>query len=101
MIKLGVNIDHIATVRNARGEDHPNLITAAKFVSSYGADIITVHRREDERHVKKKDVIQLKKQISKPINLEIAANQEMLRFALKIKPKYVCIVPEKIKEITT
>ena len=54
MIKLGVNIDHIATVRNARGEDHPNLIKAAKFVSSYGADIITVHRREDERHVKKK-----------------------------------------------
>ncbi len=101
MIKLGVNIDHIATVRNARGEDHPNLIKAAKFVSSYGADIITVHRREDERHVKKKDVIQLKKEISKPINLEMAANQEMLRFALKIKPKYVCIVPEKRKEITT
>ena len=101
MIKLGVNIDHIATIRNARGEDHPDIIKAAKFVSNCGADIITIHRREDERHINRKDVIKLKKKISKPINLEMAANQDMLRLALKIKPKYVCIVPEKRMEVTT
>ena len=101
MIKLGVNIDHIATIRNARGEGHPDIIKAAKYVSNCGADIITIHRREDERHINKKDVIKLKKKISKPINLEMAANQDMLRLALKIKPKYVCIVPEKRMEVTT
>ena len=101
MIKLGVNIDHIATIRNARGEDHPDIIKAAKFVSNCGADIITIHRREDERHINRKDVIKLKKKIIKPINLEMAANQDMLRLALKIKPKYVCIVPEKRMEVTT
>ncbi len=101
MIKLGVNIDHIATIRNARGEGHPDIIKAAKYVIASGADIITIHRREDDRHINKKDVIKLKKKIFKPINLEMAANFDMLKFALKIKPKYVCIVPEKRKEITT
>ena len=75
-----------------------------KYIEAYadaGADIITIHRREDDRHINKKDVIKLKKKIFKPINLEMAANFDMLKFALKIKPKYVCIVPEKRKEITT
>ena len=101
MIKLGVNIDHVATIRNARGEGHPDIIRAAKYVINSGADIITIHRREDDRHINKNDVIKLKKKIFKPLNLEMAANFDMLKFALRIKPKYVCIVPEKRKEITT
>lgn len=99
--KLGVNIDHVATLRNARGEGHPDLIRAAKEVIKNGADSITIHVREDQRHVKKKDAIILKKKIRKPINLEMAPTNEMVNFAIKLKPKYVCIVPEKRREITT
>ena len=101
MKRLGVNIDHIATIRNARGENHPNILTAAKHVMKYGADLITVHLREDSRHIKKKDLIDLSKISLAPINLEMAANNKMLKIALKYKPNYVCLVPEKRKEITT
>ena len=93
--KLGVNIDHVATLRNARGENHPVLLKAAKEVIKYGADSITIHVREDQRHVNKKDAILLKKKIKKPINLEMAPTIAMVNFALKLKPKFVCIVPEK------
>ena len=99
--KLGVNIDHVATLRNARGEDHPVLLKAAKEVIKYGADSITIHVREDQRHVKKKDAIILKKKIKKPINLEMAPTTDMTNFAINLRPKYVCIVPEKRREVTT
>ena len=99
--KLGVNIDHVATLRNARGEHHPVLLKAAKEVIKYGADSITIHVREDQRHVNKKDAILLKKKIKKPINLEMAPTIAMVNFAIKLKPKYVCIVPEKRREVTT
>jgi Pyridoxal phosphate biosynthesis protein len=101
MIRLGVNIDHIATIRNARGENHPDLILSAKNIKNYGADLITVHLREDRRHIKDRDLIKLSKLKRIPINLEIAANNKMLKIALKFKPKFVCLVPEKRKEITT
>ena len=101
MKRLGINIDHVATIRNARGENHPNILNAAKHVMKYGADLITVHLREDSRHIKKKDLIDLSKISSAPINLEMAANNKMLKIALKYKPNYVCLVPEKRKEITT
>ncbi len=99
--KLGVNIDHVATLRNARGENHPDLLKAAKEVIKHGADSITIHVREDQRHIKKNDALFLKKKINKPINLEMAPTNEMMNFALKLKPKFVCIVPEKRKEVTT
>ena len=101
MIRLGVNIDHIATLRNARGENHPNILSAAKFAIHSGADLITVHLREDRRHINDNDLKTLSKIKSIPINLEIAANYKMLNIALKYKPKYVCLVPEKRNEITT
>ena len=101
MIRLGVNIDHIATLRNARGENHPNLISAARFAMQSGADLITIHLREDRRHIKDNDLKILSKLKSIPINLEIAASYKMLKIALKFKPKYVCLVPEKRNEITT
>ena len=101
MIRLGVNIDHVATLRNARGEDHPNILNAAKFVMKNGADLITIHLREDRRHIKDNDLKKLSKFKSIPINLEMACNKKMLDIALKTKPSYVCIVPEKRIEITT
>ena len=101
MRRLGVNIDHIATLRNARGEKHPDLLKAAKLITSYGADSITIHLREDRRHIKDLDVVKICKQKKISVNLEMAANDEMLKIALKNKPKYVCIVPEKRNEITT
>jgi pyridoxine 5-phosphate synthase len=101
MKRLGVNIDHIATVRNARGENHPNVISAAKFVIKCGADLVTIHLREDRRHINDTDLKILSNIRSIPINLEIAANNQMLKIALKHKPKYVCIVPEKRSEVTT
>ena len=101
MIRLGVNIDHIATIRNARGENHPNIIKAAKFAMKYGADLITIHLREDRRHILDNDLKFLSKKKLIPINLEIAGNEKMLKIALKHKPKYACLVPEKRKEITT
>jgi len=101
MKRLGVNIDHVATLRNARGEKHPSPLDAAKLSVKYGADSITLHLREDRRHIKDFDLrnISLIKKI--PLNLEIAATKKMMKIALKNKPKFVCIVPEKRKEITT
>ena len=101
MKRLGVNIDHIATLRNARGEIHPNPVEAAKLAIRYGADSITLHLREDRRHIRDKDLINMVKIKNIPINLEIAATNQMLNIAIKHKPSFVCIVPEKRKEITT
>jgi len=101
MIRLGVNIDHIATIRNARGENLPDPYRAALAALKYGANSITVHLREDRRHIKDFDVIKISKNKKIPLNLEIAATNEMLKFALKVNPNFVCIVPEKRKEITT
>ena len=101
MKRLGVNIDHVATLRNARGETHPSPLKAAKLAMKYGADSITVHLREDRRHIKDLDLKKIKKIKKIPINLELAANNKMLKIALKSKPNFVCIVPENRKEITT
>ena len=101
MKRLGVNIDHVATVRNARGEIHPSPLMAAKLAIKYGANSITIHLREDRRHIRDKDLISIKRIKNIPINLEIAATNEMLKIALKNKPNFICIVPEKRKEITT
>ena len=101
MKRLGVNIDHIATVRNARGEDHPDPLNAAKKVIKIGADSITIHLREDRRHINDLDakkICNLKKVL---VNLEISMNDKIVRNALKIKPNFICIVPENRKEITT
>ena len=101
MKRLGVNIDHVATLRNARGSFHPDPLSAAKLAIKYGADSITIHLREDRRHIKDQDLFKISKDKKIPLNLEIAANYEMLKIALKSKPNYVCVVPEKRKEITT
>ena len=100
-IKLGVNIDHVATVRNARGETYPSPLRAALLSQNAGADSVTIHLREDRRHIRDNDLKLIKSKLKIPLNLEIAATKEMLKIALKNKPKYVCIVPEKRKEITT
>ena len=100
MKRLGVNIDHVATLRNARGGSHPNPIVVAKEAINFGADSITIHLREDRRHIKDIDLKKLSK-TKIPINLEIACNYKMLSIALKNNPKFVCLVPEKRKEITT
>ncbi len=100
MKRLGVNIDHVATLRNARGEAHPNLLNIAKQALKYGADSITVHLRDDRRHIKDYDLKKLSK-IKIPLNLEIACNYKMMKIALSNKPKFVCLVPEKRKELTT
>ncbi len=101
MTNLGVNIDHIATVRNARGEDHPYPYKAALFVIKSGANSVTIHLREDRRHIKDKDLRIISSNKNVPVNLEIAPTNEMLKIALKYKPNFVCIVPEKREEITT
>ena len=101
MTRIGINIDHVATIRNARGEDHPNVYQTAKFVSKCKVDSITIHLREDRRHIREKDLINIKSKLKVPLNLEIAATKEMLKIALKNKPNFICIVPEKRKEITT
>jgi len=101
MRRLGVNIDHVATIRNARGSSHPELLSAAKLAMKCGANSITIHLREDRRHIKDWDVKTLCKNKNIPINLEIGSNEKILKIALKYKPTYVCIVPEKRKEITT
>jgi pyridoxine 5-phosphate synthase len=100
-IRLGVNIDHVATVRNARGENYPSPLRAALIAEKNGADSVTIHLREDRRHIKELDLAQIKNKLKIPLNLEIAATKEMLKIALKNKPPFVCIVPEKRKEITT
>lgn len=100
-IRLGVNIDHVATIRNARGGSHPDPVDAAILAQKSGADGITIHLREDRRHIRDEDLIRLKKEIKLPINLEMAATKEMLAIALKTRPNAVCIVPEKRQEVTT
>ena len=100
MKRLGVNIDHVATLRNARGGSHPNPIVVAKEAINFGADSITIHLREDRRHIKDIDLKKLTK-TKIPINLEIACDYKMMNIALKNNPKFVCLVPEKRREITT
>ena len=100
-IRLGVNIDHVATVRNARGEIYPSPLRAALIAQRSGADSVTIHLREDRRHINELDLKQIKSNLKIPLNLEIAATQEMLRIALISKPPFICIVPEKRKEVTT
>ena len=99
--RLGVNIDHVATIRNARGENYPSPLRAAIIAENSGADSITIHLREDRRHIRDSDLKNIKNKLRIPLNLEIAPTKEMLKIALKHKPKYVCIVPEKRAEITT
>ena len=99
--RLGVNIDHVATVRNARGEKYPSPLKAALLAKKFGADSITIHLREDRRHINVNDVIKITRNKSIPTNLEIAATNEMQKVISKTRPNYVCIVPEKRKEITT
>ena len=100
-IRLGVNIDHVATVRNARGENYPSPLRAAILAQKNGADSVTIHLREDRRHINEIDLKKIKNKIKIPLNLEIAATKEMLRIASKSEPPFICIVPEKRKEITT
>jgi len=99
--RLGVNIDHVATIRNARGEFHPDPVLAAKFVKEVGADSITIHLREDRRHIKDIDAKKICSLKGLLVNLEISTNMKMINKAIKIKPNFVCIVPENRKEITT
>ena len=101
MKRLGVNIDHIATLRNARGELHPDPIVAANFVKRLGADSITIHLREDRRHINDNDAKLICKIKNLLVNLEISTNSQIVKAALKINPNFICIVPEKRKEITT
>jgi pyridoxine 5-phosphate synthase len=101
MKRLGINIDHIATVRNARGLHHPDPFLAAKYIMKCGANSITIHLREDRRHIKDADVIKLCKSKQIPINLELSLNDKILNIALQNRPDYICIVPENRKEITT
>ena len=100
-IRLGVNIDHVATVRNARGENYPSPLRASLLAEKCGADSVTIHLREDRRHINELDLKKIIKKLKIPLNLEIAATQEMLNIASKSKPPFVCIVPEKRKEVTT
>ena len=100
-IRLGVNIDHVATVRNARGENYPSPLRTAILAERCGAHSVTIHLREDRRHINDQDLKEIKSKLKIPLNLEIAATKEMLNIAIKHKPNFVCIVPEKRKEITT
>ena len=99
--RLGVNIDHVATIRNARGEDYPSPLRAALLAQKFGANSITIHLREDRRHIRDLDLKNIRKKLKIPLNLEMAATNEMLGISLKYKPRYVCIVPEKRSELTT
>ncbi len=101
MKRLGVNIDHVATLRNARGEFHPDPFFAAKFVKNQGADSITIHLREDRRHIRDLDAKKICSIKNLLVNLEISINDEIVKNALNIKPNFICIVPENRNEITT
>ena len=101
MKRLGVNIDHVATLRNARGELHPDPVLAAKFVKKSGANSITIHLREDRRHIKDYDAQKICSIKNLPVNLEISTNPKIVKIALKIKPNFICIVPENRREVTT
>ena len=100
-IRLGVNIDHVATIRNARGELYPSPLRAALLSEKFGADSVTIHLREDRRHINESDLKSIRSKLKIPLNLEIASTKEMLRISLRQKPSFVCIVPEKREEITT
>jgi pyridoxine 5-phosphate synthase len=100
-LRLGVNIDHVATVRNARGGEHPDPVRAALAAQAAGADGITAHLREDRRHIRDADMFALKEQLSLPLNFEMAATEEMQAIARKVQPHAVCLVPEKREEVTT
>jgi len=100
-LRLGVNVDHVATIRNARAIDKPDPVRAALLAIEAGADGITAHLREDRRHIRDEDMARLKAEISKPLNFEMAVTDEMVAIALKTKPHAVCLVPERRQEITT
>lgn len=100
-IRLGVNIDHVATIRNARGGIHPDPVAAARIALAAGADGITAHLREDRRHIRDEDMRRIKAEIHAPLNFEMAATDEMLAIALALKPHACCLVPEKRTEVTT
>lgn len=101
VLRLGVNIDHVATIRNARGGEHPDPVAAALSLVGKGADGITAHLREDRRHIRDADMFRLKEEVALPLNFEMAATDEMLEIALKVKPNACCLVPEKRQELTT
>jgi len=98
---LGVNIDHVATIRNARGGRHPDPVRAARMAAQAGADGITAHLREDRRHISDDDIARLARELSVPLNLEMAATEPMLEIALRHKPHAACLVPERRNELTT
>src|ERR1700734_252205 len=100
-IRLGVNVDHVATVRNARGGHQPDPVKAAEIAIAAGADGITAHLREDRRHIVDDDIVRLKERITKPLNFEMAATPEMVGIACKVRPHAACIVPERRAERTT
>ena len=100
-LRLGVNIDHVATVRNARGGAHPDPVRAAVAAEAAGADGITAHLREDRRHIRDADIYAIRKAVRVPLNFEMAATDEMVGIALNVKPNAVCIVPERREEVTT
>ncbi len=100
-LRLGVNVDHVATLRNARGEAYPDPLEAAQVAIAAGADGITIHLREDRRHIRDADVTAVKAGINRPLNLEMAATEEMLAIALAARPNACCIVPERRTEVTT
>ena len=100
-LRLGVNIDHVATIRNARGGDHPDPVRAAEIVAAVGGDGITAHLREDRRHIRDEDLARIQAATDLPLNLEMAATEEMLAIALRHKPHAACIVPERREERTT
>jgi pyridoxine 5-phosphate synthase len=101
VIDLGVNIDHVATVRNARGTVYPDPLRAALLAEQAGADLITLHLREDRRHIKDADVLAIRPELTTRMNLEAAVTQEMIDFACRVKPQDVCLVPERREEVTT
>src|SRR5579871_1513536 len=100
-IALGVNIDHVATLRQARGTAYPDPVEAAALAEAAGADSITVHLREDRRHIQERDVLVLRQMVKTKLNLEMAVTEAMLGFALKVKPEDCCLVPERRAELTT
>src|SRR5205823_14200987 len=100
-LRLGVNVDHVATVRNARGGRYPDPLRAAQIAIAAGADGITAHLREDRRHIRDQDMARLKAEIGKPLNFEMAATEEMVGIALATRPHAVCLVPERRQELTT
>src|SRR5215510_15481135 len=100
-LRLGVNVDHVATVRNARGGAHPDPVSAAQCAIGAGADGITAHLREDRRHIVDDDIARLRAEIAKPLNLEMAATEEMVGIAVKVRPHAACLVPERREELTT